>query len=115
VVVRAHTTDNPRLFPVRFSSDGRYLAWGHRKAPWKIDVSDNKELLTCRVPGNAESWAFVGDAALWVVREGAVVCFDARTGNIKTLTMPEGEVPTAVGGALQHLFVGTEAGHVYRW
>lgn len=106
------------LAPVRWSPDGRFVAWSARGDATRVFVCDSRDGHEVALPGEVRAAAFIGPAELVYLSGGALSRRALPAGAAAPVAFKapgKGEVPTALAATLSPplLFVGTSLGQVY--
>ncbi|ADO70663.1 hypothetical protein [Stigmatella aurantiaca] len=104
------------LEPLRFSSDGRYVAWT-LKASKALTVCDGESGLDFEISPNPAPAAWADNRHLWWLDAGALLGMNVLTREaLPRIPLPEGEKAVSLAASIQPpaLFVGTEQGHLLR-
>lgn len=111
--------DGPSVAPVRFSSDGRFVAWSARSDTRTVFVCDAEDGQEQGLPGEVLSFAFAGPAELYyVAADGSLWRRALPFGKPAAVRLPgnvkEQPRSVAVAADARSLYVGTQEGNVYR-
>lgn len=102
--------------PVRFSPDGRFIAWVLQSSG-ALTVCDGQSGLEFEVAPRSAPAAWTDSRHLWWLDEGAVAGMDALTReSLPRLLLPGGARAVSLAASTQPpaLFVGTGTGHLFR-